>query len=98
MSAGMDWNGPHWKFSLSVYRQPKVEKSCLLLQDQCGVDINLLLVTLYFVSQGALRCDEGTVAAADEKIRALRESVIVPLRELRRKMKSNPVQPFQRES
>jgi uncharacterized protein (TIGR02444 family) len=54
-----------WEFSLTVYGAPGVQEECLLLQDRCGVDINVLLFCAYV---GAIHCallsDVGVRAAA----------------------------------
>ena len=33
---------PFWRFSLRFYRQPKVADACIALQEEAGVDVNLL--------------------------------------------------------
>ena len=39
--------GGFWAHSLQVYAQPGVEPACLRLQDEAGLDPNLLLLALY---------------------------------------------------
>jgi len=38
---------PFWRFSLHFYRQPKVADTCIALQEEAGVDVNLLLFLLW---------------------------------------------------
>ena len=38
---------PFWRFSLHFYRQPKVAETCIALQEESGVDVNLLLFLLW---------------------------------------------------
>ncbi|MGZ3308467.1 MAG: DUF2390 domain-containing protein, partial [Xanthobacteraceae bacterium] len=38
---------PFWRFSLRFYRQPKVADTCIALQEERGVDVNLLLFLLW---------------------------------------------------
>ena len=38
---------PFWRFSLRFYRQPKVADACIALQEEAGVDVNLLLFLLW---------------------------------------------------
>ena len=38
---------PFWRFSLRFYRQPEVADACITLQEQAGVDVNLLLFLLW---------------------------------------------------
>ena len=40
---------PFWRFSLRFYRQPRVADACIALQEESGVDVNLLLYLLWFV-------------------------------------------------
>ena len=35
---------PFWRFSLRVYRAAGVQQACLALQEDCGADVNLLLL------------------------------------------------------
>src|SRR6202030_3022626 len=77
---------PFWRFSLKVYGQPGVSDACIALQDDCGVDVNLLLFLFWLASDGRLLgVDE--VKKLDEKVRSWRELTIIPIRETRRKLK-----------
>ena len=38
---------PFWRFSLRFYRQPQVADACIALQEEAGVDVNLLLFLLW---------------------------------------------------
>lgn len=40
-----------WDFSLSLYARPKMESLCLALQDQHGINVNLLLWALWLDGQ-----------------------------------------------
>ena len=80
---------PFWRFSLRFYRQPGVSDACIALQDDCGVNVNLLLFLLWLASQGrTLAADE--VKKLDDKVRSWRELTIVPIRDTRRKLKGTP--------
>ena len=78
---------PFWRFSLQFYRLAGVAGACIALQDEYGVDVNLLLFLLW-------RADGGRLLAADEvrsldaKVRDWRNIAVVPLRTIRRKLKS----------
>jgi uncharacterized protein (TIGR02444 family) len=77
---------PFWRFSLHFYRQPGVSDACIALQDDCGVDVNLLLFLLWLADDGQLlSADE--VKKLDDKVRAWRNLTIVPIRDARRKLK-----------
>ena len=40
-----------WQFSLEVYARPQVADLCLVLQDEHGFDVNILLLCLW-LAQG----------------------------------------------
>ena len=40
-----------WRFSLRFYRQSEVADACIALQEQAGVDVNLLLFLLWHATQ-----------------------------------------------
>ncbi|MGQ7792483.1 TIGR02444 family protein [Faunimonas sp. B44] len=86
-AASLDLAGPHWRFALAVYGRPGVAEACLLLQDSCGVDVNVLLVALFSARAGRPLSPSG-IAAADAAIARWREEVVRPLRVVRRAMKS----------
>ena len=74
---------PFWTFSLALYRTPGVPAACIVLQDECGVDVNVLLFALWLAKEGrALRSDD--LAEADLAISAWRNEAVRPLRAVRR--------------
>ena len=80
---------PFWRFSLRFYRQPAVADACIALQEEAGVDVNLLLFLLWHAShKRALAAAE--VAELEQRIGAWRDMTVVPLRALRRALKSPP--------
>ncbi len=79
---------PFWTFSLGYYRGAGVSEACLELQDNCGVDVNVVLFLLWMASQKrALAADE--VRALADKVRPWQVDVIGPIRALRRKLKTD---------
>lgn len=80
---------PFWRFSLRFYRQPAVADACIALQEEAGVDVNLLLFLLW---HAAARHEllPADVAALEERIGAWRDTTVVPLRALRRALKTPP--------
>jgi uncharacterized protein (TIGR02444 family) len=77
---------PFWRFSLHFYRQAGVSEACIALQDECGVDVNLLLFLFWLADGGrALAADE--VKKLDDTVRSWRELTIIPIRDTRRKLK-----------
>ena len=64
---------PFWRFSLQFYRQPGVADACIALQEEAGVDVNLLLFLLWHATtQRAFTAAD--VAALEAKIGAWREA------------------------
>jgi uncharacterized protein (TIGR02444 family) len=77
---------PFWRFSLHFYRQPGVSDACIALQDDCGVDVNLLLFLLWLADDGQL-LSVGDVRRLDDTVRDWRDLTIIPIRNARRKLK-----------
>jgi uncharacterized protein (TIGR02444 family) len=80
---------PFWTFSLSFYRQSGVSEACLDLQDRCGVDVNIVLFLLWTATLRRRLQASETRALAD-KVRAWQNDVVVPIRNLRRFLKTPP--------
>ena len=77
---------PFWRFSLRFYRQSGVSDACIALQDDCGVDVNLLLFLFWLAADGQLlSADE--VRKLDDQVRDWRNLTIIPIRDTRRKLK-----------
>ncbi|HEX4408135.1 MAG TPA: TIGR02444 family protein [Xanthobacteraceae bacterium] len=77
---------PFWRFSLKFYREHNVSEACIALQDEFGVDVNLLLFLLWLASDDRqLSADE--VQMLDDNVRDWRNLTIVPIRDTRRKLK-----------
>jgi len=78
-----------WNFSLRLYARPGVPEACLQLQDECGVDVNVMLYTLYLARSGRAIGTED-VARIEALVEAWRNNVVRPLRQARRFMKQPP--------
>jgi uncharacterized protein (TIGR02444 family) len=77
---------PFWRFSLHFYRHHGVSDACIGLQDEQGVDVNLLLFLFWLADDGRqLSADE--VKKLDDAVRDWRNLTIVPIRDTRRKLK-----------
>jgi uncharacterized protein (TIGR02444 family) len=80
---------PFWRFSLRFYRQPEVADACITLQEQAGVDVNLLLFLLWHaIQKRALSTAE--ISELEKRIAPWRNATVVPLRTMRRALKSPP--------
>ena len=80
---------PFWRFSLQFYRLPKVADACIALQEDAGVDVNLLLFLLWHAQQRR-RLSTADVAALESQIGPWRDLTVIPLRSVRRALKSPP--------
>jgi len=72
-----------WGYALQVYAQPGVAEACLLLQTRYGVDVVVMLHAMYAFRVLGVRLDAATLDAAEDRVRAWREQVTLPLRSLR---------------
>ena len=80
---------PFWRFSIKFYGMPGVAAACIELQDQAKVDVNVLFFLLWNATQGrALNADD--VAKVESMIGPWREMAVVPIRNVRRALKSPP--------
>jgi uncharacterized protein (TIGR02444 family) len=78
---------PFWRFSLRLYRQPGVADACIALQEEAGVDVNVMLFLLWQASERrALSAAE--VADLEARVGPWRETAVVPLRAVRRALKT----------
>src|SRR5262245_3579625 len=78
-----------WRFSLRFYRQPAVADACIALQEQSGVDVNLLLFLLWHATyKRALSAAE--VTELEGRIGPWRDATVIPLRAVRRALKTPP--------
>jgi uncharacterized protein (TIGR02444 family) len=77
---------PFWRHSLNYYRQSGVSEACITLQDNCGVDVNLLLFLFWLASERRV-LDADEVRKLDATIKSWRELTIIPIRDVRRNLK-----------
>jgi uncharacterized protein (TIGR02444 family) len=80
---------PFWQFSVKFYATPGVAQACIDLQDKAGVDVNILFFLLWNATQ--LRTlNNAEVAELERNIGAWRDMAVVPLRNVRRALKTPP--------
>lgn len=80
---------PFWRFSLQFYRRPGVADACIKLQEEAGVDVNLLLFLLWHATQRrSLSLPE--VERLEHEVCPWRQQAVIPLRAIRRALKSPP--------
>jgi uncharacterized protein (TIGR02444 family) len=80
---------PFWRFSVKFYAVPGVADACIELQDQARVDVNILFFLLWSATQNrALNATE--VAEVERTIGGWRDMAVIPIRNVRRALKSPP--------
>lgn len=75
-----------WDFSLALYAQPGVADCCLHLQDEHGVNVNVLLWCVWLGARG-YELDQAQLDEALDSIQGWDSRYVQPLRALRRQMK-----------
>lgn len=76
-----------WQFAVELYGEPRVADCCILLQDQCAVDVIHLLFLLFLLGADGFRADRDFVTRSRHVCTEWRDRVVIPLRQLRRDMK-----------
>jgi uncharacterized protein (TIGR02444 family) len=79
-----------WAFALELYAEPGISEACLRLQNECGVDVMMLLMTTFAAVRRGIVLTPSDVAAMDAACRDWRERIVLPLRALRTMLKSGP--------
>lgn len=72
-----------WEFALEFYGRPGVSAACLTLQDEAGIDVIELLAAIYADCRGQ-PLNREDIADLRQKMAVWRQSVVVPLRSVRR--------------
>ncbi|HLH88685.1 MAG TPA: TIGR02444 family protein [Xanthobacteraceae bacterium] len=88
-SGPLPQSSPFWTFSLGYYRGAGVSEACLELQDNCGVDVNVVLFLLWMASSQQRQVGTDEVRRLADKVRPWQVDVIGPIRTLRRRLKSD---------
>lgn len=78
---------PFWDFSLEVYAREGVADACLRLQDDLGIDVNMLLFCCWAGRSGGGELGERTIADAAGAVGSWNDEIVRPLRRLRRRLK-----------
>jgi uncharacterized protein (TIGR02444 family) len=78
---------PLWAFSLAVYPEAGVSEECIALQDECGVDVNLLLFCAYVGGVRGVTLSQPDLLGAAEAVAHWHAEVVRPLRAVRRALK-----------
>ena len=78
-----------WHFSCAFYAQPGVSEALLMLQDRAGLDVNLILFALWQGACGLRHLSPGELIAAEHSAGPIKTAIVLPLRALRRKLRSD---------
>lgn len=81
-------DGPHWHFAVDLYAQDGVSQACLALQERFGVDVIVLMICLFGATTLGKAPNTEDIAHMDAEISKWRQSVVHPLREIRRYLKT----------
>jgi uncharacterized protein (TIGR02444 family) len=79
-----------WEFSLDFYARPGVSAALIELQDGAGLDVNLILFALWHGLSGRGRLDGERLAVAGQAASAIQTEIVMPLRALRRRLRTDP--------
>ena len=78
-----------WAFSLATYAADGVAESALAVQDEMGLDVNVLLYASWLASRNQ-KLNRAHLAALEARIDLWRRRVVFPLRALRRALRDYP--------
>ena len=90
--SNLDFPARAWTDMCAAYRDANLAAACLGLQQAFAVDVPLMLV-LSLADRAGHGLSAATIATLQRDARAWRETVIVPLRETRRAMKTRFLAP-----
>jgi uncharacterized protein (TIGR02444 family) len=75
--------GRFWSFSLAAYNKPGVQKECLDLQDEHGIDVNMLLFCAFVGGDHHAVLPEPDIKAALEVVADWHKNIVSRLRQVR---------------
>ncbi len=81
-------NQSFWDFSLALYGAAGVQEECLRLQDDHGLDVNLILLCAFLGARHGVRLCADDLVAARLAVRPWQEDIVRPLRAARRSLKA----------
>lgn len=90
ISPQLDLDGEVWRFALAFYGAPGVSEACLRLQDEAGLDVVAAIVILYAEARLHRRLTADQVQQLKSGMKSWRDETVLPLRDLRRRLKAPP--------
>ena len=79
---------PFWQFSIAVYARDGVAPACIALQEECGVDVNILLFCCWGAAIGGSRLSGAELQALHNAVSDWNQGVVQGLRAVRKRLKS----------
>ena len=79
---------PFWNFSLAVYGVSAVQDECLDLQDQFGLDVNLVLLCAFLGAGHGVALTSDDISSARRQVRHWHEQIVCTPRAARRNLKT----------
>ena len=89
----MAGEGDFWPFALALYRQPGVERACISLQDDAGVNVVFLLFCCWLGARKMVP-GQGELSRLLVHARRYSDQFITPLRRLRRRYRATHTSRF----
>lgn len=83
----LDLDNAFWRFSVTVYAKPGVAEECLDLQQELGIDVNVLLYCAWTGGRGIV-LDVDDLDGIEVAVRTWHEQVVRPLRGVRQTIKT----------
>jgi len=80
---------PFWNYSLQLYAQPGVQDACLKLQDEHGLDVNLVLFCIWCGLDGPGQLTAAELNEAITRGGSWQAEVVERIRYIRRTLKQN---------
>ena len=84
----LELDGRHWRFAVDLYGKDGVSQACLALQDRFGVDVIVLMISLFGAVALGKAPGKEDIERMDAAIGPWRRSVVHPLRGVRRHLKT----------
>ena len=81
-----------WNFSVAIYGASGVESECLALQDQFGLDINLVLFCAFLGAVHGVALTPDDIAAVRKEVGPWHQNIVSTLRAARRHLKTTELQ------
>ena len=80
---------PFWDYSLQLYRLPGVEHSCLVLQDEFDLDVNIVLFCIWSGAEGPGKLSAAEITECVARGGRWQRDVVQRLRYIRRTLKQD---------